>query len=141
MQQASQPAVIDTLSPTLVITDPKISGQYQTSSSKLSLSGYAKDDMAIKAVRWTNNRGGSGAAQMNWQVFSNFTLASFAKYYLNSWDWQTNWGIADIMLQSGPNTITLVAEDTKSLKTTQILNVTLTPTVPPVPSSLSVSIF
>ena len=141
MQQASQPAVIDTLSPTLVITDPEISGQYQTSSSQLSLSGYAKDDMAIKAVRWTNDRGGSGAAQMNWQVFSNFTLASFAKYYLNSWDWQTNWGITDIVLQLGPNTITLVVEDTKGLKTTQILNVTLTATVPPVPSNLSVSTF
>jgi hypothetical protein len=141
MQQASQPAVTDTLSPTLVITDPEISGQYQTSSSQLSLSGYAKDDMAIKAVRWTNNRGGSGAAQMNWQVFSNFNLASFAKYFLNSWDWQTNWGIADIILQPGPNTITLVVEDTKGLKTTQILNVWLTPTVPPVPSNVSVSPF
>jgi hypothetical protein len=135
IQQASQPTVVDTTSPTLVITNPNISGQYQTSSSNLSLSGYAKDNMAIQAVRWSNDRGGSGAAQMNWQVFSNYTLASYANYYQNSWDWQTNWSIADITLQSGLNTITLVVEDIKSLKTTQILNVTLTATLPPPPAS------
>jgi hypothetical protein len=149
IQQASQPTVVDSLPPTLVITSPTISGQYQTSSSKLSLSGYAKDNMAIQAVRWSNDRGGSGAAQMNWQVFSNYTLANYADYYQNSWDWQTNWSIADITLQSGLNTITLVVEDIKGLKTTQILNVTLTatPPIPPpsdttapsVPSNLSVS--
>jgi len=134
IQQASQPTVIDTISPTLVITNPNISGEYQTSSSKLSLSGYAKDNMAIQAVRWSNDRGGSGAAQMNWQVFSNYTLASYANYYQNSWDWQTNWGIADITLQSGLNTITLVVEDIKGLKTTQLLNVTLSTPPPPPPS-------
>jgi hypothetical protein len=63
-------------------------------------------------------------------VFSNYTLASFAQYYQNSWDWQTNWGIADITLQAGLNTITLVAEDIKGLKTAEILNATLTPTLP-----------
>jgi len=90
--------------------------------------------MAIQAVRWSNDRGGSGAAQMNWQVFSNYTLASYANYYQNSWDWQTNWGIADITFQLGLNTITLVVEDIKGLKTTQLLNVTLSTPPPPPPS-------
>jgi hypothetical protein len=101
--------------PILVITS-HTSGSVETSSNNLSLSGYAKDDTAIKAVRWSNDRGGSGAAPTNWQVFSNYTLASFVQYYENSWDWQTNWGIADITLQSGLNTTTLVAEDIKGLK-------------------------
>jgi len=133
IQQASQPTMGDNISPTLVITAPNISGQYETSLNKLSLSGYAKDNMAIQAVRWSNDRGGSGAAQMNWQVFSNYSLASYADYYQSSWDWQTNWSIADVPLQSGLNRITLVVEDIKGLKTTQVLNVALTSTPTPIP--------
>jgi hypothetical protein len=133
IQEASQPTVVDTISPTLIITSPNVSGQYQTSLNKLSLSGYAKDNFAIQAVRWSNDRGGSGAAQMNWEVFSNYTHASYADYYQNSWEWQTNWSIADITLQSGLNKITLVVEDIKGLKTTQPLNITLTSTSTPTP--------
>jgi hypothetical protein len=121
LHQASTPEVITNQAPTLVITS-HTSGNFQTSSNTLSLAGYAKDDLAIKAVRWSNDRGGSGATPTNWQVFSKYDYASFISFYQTPWDWQTNFS-TEIALQPGLNKITVEAQDIHGLKTAQVLNV------------------
>lgn len=59
----------------------------------VGISGTVSDDKAVYSVKWTNDRGGSGSA----------ALAGTAK--------SATWSAAGIQLQTGSNTITLVAED------------------------------
>lgn len=79
---------------------------YNTSQSKVSLTGTALDDRGIANVSWKNNRGGGGYATSldNWQ----------------------NWGIKDIALLAGENIITVTVEDLIGLKTEESLVVNLT---------------
>lgn len=46
-------------------------------TSTVSLSGVASDDMAVRSVTWSNDRGGSGAATTTWRVLSGDYLVGY----------------------------------------------------------------
>src|SRR6185503_10323957 len=48
----------DTQNPVVAITSPSGTGTYTTTSSPLSMSGTASDNVGVTAVTWSNNRGG-----------------------------------------------------------------------------------
>ena len=50
-----------------------------------ALGGTAEDDLAIRAVRWSDDRGGAGTAELRWKV----TSGDFRTGY----EWQTIWAI------------------------------------------------
>src|SRR5207247_990197 len=68
--------------------------------------------LAIRFVRWQNDRGAGGMARLTWQVLSGD--------YNSGYSWQTRWS-ASIPIAPGTNRITITAEDTKGLDTTQAL--------------------
>lgn len=78
----------DTTSPTITITSPTTSPNYETAASSIILSGTASDNIGVTQVLWTNDRGGSGQASGT-----------------------TNWTANGIALQAGFNTLTLIAQD------------------------------
>jgi len=78
-----------------------ISGPTTTSSTPLSISGTASDNIGVTQVTWVNDRGGSGTASGT-----------------------TSWSASGIALQSGANTITVTAYDAAGNKGTAKLTVT-----------------
>ncbi len=82
-------AVADNTGPTVVIGGATAGG----SASMVGLVGTASDDRELTAVRWANDRGGSGTAVLD----GTATAAT--------------WTAASIQLQTGDNTITVTAED------------------------------
>ncbi len=74
--------------PTVTITYPTTSNNYETKQSTLSISGTASDDIGITEVTWTNNRGGSGTCSGT-----------------------TNWSVSGIVLYEGTNIIRVRAYD------------------------------
>jgi hypothetical protein len=52
----------DVSTPAVVLTMPTSSSELTTSKSSVLLGGIATDDQGVTAVRWTNDRGGSGVA-------------------------------------------------------------------------------
>ena len=80
-----------------------ISGPTTTSSTPLSISGTASDNIGVTQVTWVNDRGGSGTASGT-----------------------TSWSASGIALQSGANTITVTAYDAAGNKGTATLTVNYT---------------
>jgi len=78
-----------------------ISGPTTTSSTPLSISGTASDNIGVTQVTWVNDRGGSGTASGT-----------------------TSWSASGIALQSGANTITVTAYDAAGNKGTAKLTIT-----------------
>jgi hypothetical protein len=111
MQAASTPGVVDAAPPALVV-NPARAGSADPIAS-LSLEGTAADNLAIRFVRWQNDRGGSGTAEMTWDVLSGSEVTGYA--------WRTRWSMPTIPLQVGDNRITITVEDIKGLATTQHL--------------------
>lgn len=109
MQAASAMGVVDAEPPRLTI------GANTRNGTSLALSGTADDQLAVRAVRWTSDRGGSGAATTSWRVTSGS--------YMTSWVAETDWGIPSIPLRAGNNRITVTVEDIKGLTTTSTVDV------------------
>jgi hypothetical protein len=82
------PAPADQEAPKVVITLPTAAGTYSTSSSSTTLAGTASDNVGVKQVSWSNDRGGSGLATGT-----------------------TGWSVKRIRLSYGQNTITVTAKD------------------------------
>ncbi|MGE0126502.1 MAG: Ig-like domain-containing protein [Blastocatellales bacterium] len=78
----------DTTAPVVQITSPVSAAAYTSTNNPLELKGTASDNGAIAAVRWSNDRGGSGAA-----LGTN------------------SWTIPVISLANGVNNITVTAWD------------------------------
>jgi len=78
-----------------------MSGPTTTSSTPLSISGTASDNIGVTQVTWVNDRGGSGTASGT-----------------------TSWSASGIALQSGANTITVTAYDAAGNKGTAKLTIT-----------------
>jgi uncharacterized protein (TIGR03437 family) len=78
----------DAVSPQVRMTAPTDAAAYTATGSSINLSGTASDNNQIVAVRWSNDRGGSGAA---------FGLI--------------NWTTPNISLENGLNNITVTAWD------------------------------
>jgi len=95
----------DTTPPTVTITAPTSNPTYTTSSSSLTLSGIASDNVGVTQVTWTNSLGGTGTATGT-----------------------TSWTAA-IVLQVGTNVLTVTTRDGAGNSATATLTVTLTSTL------------
>ncbi|NKE72969.1 fibronectin type III domain-containing protein [Candidatus Manganitrophus noduliformans] len=111
----------DQSSPSIAITTPTTASTYNTTSSTVTLSGTASDNVGVTQVSWVNSRGGSGTASGT-----------------------TNWSVSNITLQTGDNVITITARDAAGNTASDTLTVTLsvpTPTpLPAAPTELSVTV-
>jgi hypothetical protein len=115
MRSASAPGLVDAEPPTLTITDVNRGRMPGTTQERLALEGFAADNLAIRAVRWRNDRGGADAARTTWQITSG--------NYRSGYTGRTHWSIPAIALIPGENTLTLTAEDIKGRTTTRTLRV------------------
>jgi len=93
----------DTTTPEVGIDTPTASPTYKTKAATIAIAGTASDDVAVAAVTWSNNRGGSGAAVGT-----------------------DNWSVASIPLALGVNVITITAADAAANQGTDVIIVTRT---------------
>jgi hypothetical protein len=107
---ASAPS--DTTAPTVSIVLPSATGSYSTTSSAVSLSGTASDNVGVASVSWRNAANGAGGSTSG----------------------TGSWSVASVGLVSGVNTITVTARDAAGNSGSATLAVTYTPGGP---SSLS----
>ena len=94
LREASQPGVVDTIDPTIEVTP-----------SSTTLAGTASDDMAVRVVRWRDDAGGTGAAQMTWAIDAGDEDVGFT--------WHTEWTVPAGDLAPGATSVTVTAEDIK----------------------------
>jgi hypothetical protein len=100
MQQASTPAPVDSVDPTLNVTS-----QITSSGPPPLIEGTAHDNLAIWAVRWRDDGGGSGVAKLDWRVLSG--------NYTSGYVWETRWSIPATDLAPGATRVAITAEDIK----------------------------
>lgn len=115
MKSASVPAVVDAEPPRLTITAPDPAKIYHAKDSTVTIAGVATDNLAVRVIRWVNDRGGSGAAQMTWHVKWVNEREGFVG--------QMNWSVPAIALLPGVNRIELTVEDIKGLSSSHMLSV------------------
>ena len=115
MKRASTPGDVDKTDPWLSVTGPTGGPTYHTPGDTVALQGLAGDNLALRVVSWKNDRGGQGAAQMDWQVRCGD--------HRSGYDSQFAWTTGDIGLKPGANRIAVIAEDTKGLRVTHELTV------------------
>jgi len=113
MRAASTPGVVDASPPGLTV-NPVRAGTSRPMAS-LALAGTATDNLAIRLIRWENGRGGSGTAQLTWEVLSGD--------YRSGYKWRTRWSVPAIPLVPGANRITVTVEDIKGLATTRVIEI------------------
>jgi hypothetical protein len=111
MQAASGPGIVDAAPPALVV-NPAAAGSAGPIAS-LALAGTATDNLAIRVVHWANSRGGSGTAQLTWDIISG--------NYRSGYRWRTRWSAPAIPVKPGDNQIRITVEDIKGLATTQVI--------------------
>jgi hypothetical protein len=99
MQAASTPATVDPEPPTLEVASPAGSGPPSV------IEGTAGDNLAIWAVSWRDNRGGSGVAELDWEVVSGD--------YDSGYVGETRWSFPASDLAPGATEVTITAEDIK----------------------------
>ena len=108
MEEFSSPRVVDDEAPQLSVQEnPEVTAGSNGASA--GVQGTASDDLAIWAVRWANDRGGSGTAQLTWEIDWEQAEGDFAAGFT----WQTHWSIDAIPLQPGINSITISADGIK----------------------------
>ncbi len=90
--------------PVVTITSPTTAATSTSNTATITLGGTASDDKSLSAVKWSNDRGGSGTATGT-----------------------TSWSVAGIALQSGTNVLTITAQDGAGQSSTDTLSVTWTP--------------
>jgi hypothetical protein len=113
IQAAAVPGPTADQRPSVSISGPTTAASYNAPGSTVSLSGAATDTMAIRDVTWVDDRGGSGSAQLTWQILGGGVA--------QGWQWQMDWSVATVSLQPGTNTITITAEDIGGLTSTTTL--------------------
>ena len=119
MQQASSPGVVDSEPPTVAATD----GGRGVLGSRM-IEGTASDNLAVWAVRWRDDRGGSGVAKLAWNVASDdtdFRSKSAA---------ETRWSIPASELSPGATRVTVTGVDIKGLESKPI-TIAVADTKPP----------
>jgi hypothetical protein len=100
MQAASNPANVDGTDPTLRITSSAGSA-----APPPVIQGTAHDNLAIRAVRWRDDRDGSGVAELTWNVLSGNYDAGYV--------WETRWSFRAAELTPGATRVIVTAEDLK----------------------------
>lgn len=105
LRAATSTTTADQDPPAVVVQRPTRSPEYQAQGrSSITISGYATDPFAIRAVYWTTDQGRSGAAVMTWARESGSPAVG--------WHWKMMWS-AKIPLQSGANHLSFIAVSTK----------------------------
>jgi hypothetical protein len=96
--------VPDTTNPAVTITGPTSSATHSRTTTPMTVSGTASDNVGVTQVTWANDRGGSGTATGT-----------------------TSWSAASVALQTGTNVITISARDAAGNTASDTLTVTYTP--------------
>jgi hypothetical protein len=109
LRRASTPTTVTTSPPRLTIDPP-------SAAREPNLSGTATSDFAIRAVRWHDDRGRFGTAELDWDVEGGDIR--------NGWRWTMRWRLRGVRAPSGRTRITVVAEDIKGLASERTLTVT-----------------
>lgn len=104
MQQFSSPRLVDDEAPRVTADAHPVVSQGPNGATA-TLSGTATDDLAVWAVRWSNDRGGSGTAEMSWEQGDGD--------FERGWSWRMIWRIDAMPLQPGLNTIRISVEGIK----------------------------
>jgi len=111
IQAASAPGQVDSIPPGLSVTGRSIDG----ARNRLSLRGFATDNLAIRAVRWSDGARRSGVARLRWIVESGDPRSG--------WDWRMDWTVRDIPLSRRSTAIRVTVEDIKGLTTVRTVRV------------------
>ena len=69
------------------------------------MTGTATDNLGIKAVRWRDDQGGSGVAEMRWEVLGGD--------YDSGFEWEMRWSVPVEELSPDASELTVTAEDIK----------------------------
>jgi hypothetical protein len=109
LRAAAGAGVDDTVTPGVRLTSPG-TGTIATSAAAITLAGTASDNLAVRLVRWRNDRGGTGTAALRWNIISG----DYRTGYRSRMDWTA----VRVPLQLGPNRITITARDIKGLSRT-----------------------
>jgi hypothetical protein len=99
-----QPFTVDKTAPSITVAAPTRSSSYSTTTSTVSVSGVASDNINVSRVAWVDNRGRSGVATGTSQ-----------------------WSIGSLALVSGTTTFTITAFDPADNKASTTLTVNYTP--------------
>jgi hypothetical protein len=92
---------MDTTSPTVLITSPRIRWHYYfTWKTSIDVAGTASDNVGVSRVTWSNSAGGSGTASGT-----------------------TQWKVTAMALQRGYNVVTLTAEDAAGNRSSQSITI------------------
>jgi hypothetical protein len=100
MQAASSPGNADGLDPTL-----DVASTASAPEPPPTFAGTAHDNLAIRAVRWSDDQGRSGVAELTWSVL--------AGDYSSGYDWEMRWSFPAADLTPGATRVTITAEDIK----------------------------
>jgi hypothetical protein len=106
MKSASTPGTVDREPPSLDI------GALPTAGGTPGLEGKANDDSGIRVVRWYDDRGRFGTAQVTTVPRDGVGLSG---------DWDTSWRIPRLPVSKRRDRVTVVAEDVKGLATVRTL--------------------
>jgi hypothetical protein len=106
MSAASTPSVVDSEAPDLVVRTGKSARKRYRSTG---LAGTTADNLAVRVVRWSSDRGHAGVAKMTWEIQAGTPRSGYTG--------QTRWSIPDLPLEPGENKITITTEDIKGLTT------------------------
>jgi hypothetical protein len=115
LRHASTPARVDTSPPKVEITAPGGGAPRISAGETIGLNGTASDDFAIRAVRWYDDRGREGVAQLTWNVTGD---------YRSGWKGAMDWSIDRLRVSPGARRLTISAEDIHGLATQLQLPVT-----------------
>lgn len=95
----------DTTAPTVAITSPTSNTTYAASSSTVSLTGTASDNVGVSTVRWANAANSTSGTATG----------------------TASWSVSGISLAAGANAITVTASDAAGYTAGKTLTVTYTP--------------
>lgn len=109
IRAASLPTRVDSEAPTVVVNRQDVSG------TKLKVTGTARDNLAIRAVRLQPAGGRMIAAAMTWKPKSGNSR--------DGWEWEMEWS-TELPLRAGENMITVTVEDIKGLIATTTITAT-----------------
>ncbi|MEO1580974.1 MAG: putative Ig domain-containing protein [Pseudomonadota bacterium] len=110
------PTPVDSQPPQISILTPDDDGRAETSSTVISLTGQASDNVDVQSLGWSSNRGDSG----------DITVSS-------------NWISPQISVFSGSNVITVTAEDAAGNTASDTITIVFEPNSAPEPAMGMVS--
>jgi len=113
---------VASLPPTIAITGPSCNASFASAADKITLCGYASDDIKVESAIWSNDQGGS-----------------------DSFEPTVLWSIPDVQLSPGINVITVTVIDGENKRASDSIVVVYGPelvnTVPAAKNKIGAWIF